>query len=201
MPVVAQLMGMATSGGYTWRCPRTPSGAPTTVTGQSASSSRASISPGSCRRSRREPDADLRCLQGRRQPAAPDALRGARATPSVIATMYQRFLASCAGSAEADAGADRDAADGRIYSADQALENGLVDRLGSIEDAVADASSRGPLDFGAARRHVPPPARVPHGTSTPRRLRPSFLRSGPPARGRSCAAGVLYLWAPNGLLE
>jgi protease-4 len=33
-------------------------------------------------------------------------------------------------------------ADGRLFSADQALENGLIDRIGSIEEAVARLEAR-----------------------------------------------------------
>ncbi|MHA7839426.1 MAG: signal peptide peptidase SppA [bacterium] len=44
----------------------------------------------------------------------------------------------------------RELADGRIYSASQAVENGLVDGLGTLEDAIRDLESR----LGVSRSRV-----------------------------------------------
>lgn len=62
---------------------------------------------------------------------------------SVIDDLYERFRAVV------DAGRPRlsrervdELADGRIYSAPQALENGLIDHIGTIEDAVGRLEAR-----------------------------------------------------------
>ena len=90
-------------------------------------------------------------------------------------------------------GAERVAelADGRIYSAPQALENGLVDRIGGIEDAVGALEAR----VGANASWVVSYHR-------PREWRQNLhskVDAAAPATGpgalRPLAPGFLYLWA------
>jgi len=66
---------------------------------------------------------------------------------SVLDDMYQRFLSVVQqGRPELPAEAIGRLADGRIYSASQALEHGLVDELGDLTDAVAVAEDAAGLD-------------------------------------------------------
>lgn len=56
---------------------------------------------------------------------------------SVLDDLFQRFLAVVKqGRPQLDAQTIARLADGRIYSADQAIENGLVDEIGDLTDAV-----------------------------------------------------------------
>ena len=95
---------------------------------------------------RRGPDADVRSLQGRGQPAATDAARGARADPVGDRRHVPALPRGGArGAAAARRRAGRALADGRIYSAQQALANGLVDQVGDVEEAVGVARARAGL--------------------------------------------------------
>ncbi len=47
-------------------------------------------------------------------------------------------------------------ADGKIYSADEALANGLVDRLGYEEDAIVEATNRAKLSSPRIVRYSKP---------------------------------------------
>lgn len=62
---------------------------------------------------------------------------------SVIDDLYGRFTdVVAAGRPALDKAKIKTLADGRIYSAQQALANGLVDQIGYLEDAVAEANKR-----------------------------------------------------------
>jgi len=64
---------------------------------------------------------------------------------SVIDEMYGRFVGLIAQSRKMPEDRVRALADGRIYTADQALKLGLVDRVGYLEDVVALAKERAGL--------------------------------------------------------
>ena len=64
---------------------------------------------------------------------------------SVIDEMYGRFVGLIAQSRQMPEDRVRALADGRIYTADQALKMGLVDRVGYLEDVVALAKERAGL--------------------------------------------------------
>jgi protease-4 len=71
--------------------------------------------------------------------------------------IYDRFLANVAQSrkkttAEVDA-----IAGGRVWSGQQAVANGLVDKVGGIDDAVAMVRSRANVDADVEVMHVPEP--------------------------------------------
>lgn len=62
---------------------------------------------------------------------------------SVIDDLYARFTdVVAAGRPALDKAKIKTLADGRVYSAPQALSNGLVDQIGYLEDAVAQAEKR-----------------------------------------------------------
>jgi protease-4 len=201
--VVAQLMGIATSGGYYVAMSADSVVAhPTTVTGsigvifaglnlsglmQKIGVENQTITSGA--------------FKDTGSPLRPMRAEERAQIQSVIDDMYARFLAVVrSGRPRLSPEEISRLADGRIYSADQALENGLVDRVGSIEDAIAAVRTQAGLsDARVVTYHRPReyrknlytaqlPADVPDlGWSRPwpRLPQPAFL----------------YLWAPTGLLE
>ncbi|MBL9077369.1 MAG: signal peptide peptidase SppA [Planctomycetes bacterium] len=79
---------------------------------------------------------------------------------SFVDEIYDRFLANVAASrrkttAEVDA-----IAGGRVWSGRQAVENGLVDAIGGIDDAVARVRAAAKLGDDVEVRHVPEPKNV-----------------------------------------
>ena len=57
--------------------------------------------------------------------------------------MYERFLqVVAAGRRNLDPDRIRKAADGRVYTAQQALEAGLVDQIGYLEESIAVAKKK-----------------------------------------------------------
>jgi len=63
---------------------------------------------------------------------------------SLVDESYDQFVEIVAdGRANLDVEEVRELADGRIYSGRQALENGLVDELGNLDDAIAKAAGLG----------------------------------------------------------
>lgn len=71
--------------------------------------------------------------------------------------MFARFLATVeTGRPRLAPERVRALADGRIYTADQAVENGLVDRLGYMEDAVEAAKKRAKIEKARVVFYVQP---------------------------------------------
>lgn len=115
----------------------------------------------------------------------------------VIDDMYGRFLGLIVQSRKMPEDRVRAAADGRIYTADQALKLGLVDRVGYLEDVVALAKERA----GLAEAKVVMYHR-------PKEYRANFYSLTPPPTGAestlaqfAAALGgggprFLYLWWP-----
>jgi protease-4 len=69
---------------------------------------------------------------------------------------YERFLKVVAQGRDLPMDRARDIAEGQIYSADEALALGLVDRLGYQEDAIAEAIRRADLDSPRVVRYQKP---------------------------------------------
>jgi protease-4 len=88
-------------------------------------------------------------------------------------------------------------ADGRIFSADQALASGLVDRLGDLEEAVDAAERRAGIESSrVVIYHRPREYRqnvYTQAPAAPRVLKLELTPSLPIER-----PGFLYLWAPGG---
>lgn len=59
---------------------------------------------------------------------------------------YGRFLSIVAEARELDLEEARELADGRVYTGQQALDLGLVDALGDLPDAIADAAKLGGIE-------------------------------------------------------
>jgi protease IV len=88
-------------------------------------------------------------LAGSFDPRRPLDPQLARLVQSVIENVYDDFVSKVAEAREQDAGAIEKVARGRVWSGAQALEFGLVDELGGLRDAVADAAARAELGEGA----------------------------------------------------
>jgi protease-4 len=203
VPVVAQLMGMATSGGYYVAMSADSVVAhPTTVTGsigvifagvnltglmQKVGVENQTLTSGAFK------DAG--------SPLRPMRSEERAQLQSVIDDMYQRFLGVVrTGRPKLSAEEIARLADGRIYSADQALENGLVDRLGAVEDAVAEASQRAGISTARVVTY-----------HRPREYRKNLYTAEAPVQVPALGAAspwpklpqpaFLYLWAPTGFLE
>jgi protease-4 len=86
-------------------------------------------------------------------------------------------------------------ADGRIYSAAQALENGLVDRVGNLQEAVARAEARAGIEESrVVTYHRPSEYRENLYTrAAPGSLELRLPAPWPGVRGPA----FLYLWAPG----
>lgn len=69
---------------------------------------------------------------------------------------YERFLKVVAQGRDLPMARAREVAEGQIYSADEALALGLVDRLGYQEDAIAEAIRRADLDGPRVVRYQKP---------------------------------------------
>jgi protease IV len=117
----------------------------------------------------------------------------------VIDKLYGRFVGLVARERRIDEARVRQFADGRIYTADQALELGLVDRIGYLEDAIAMArETAGLREAQVVTYH------------RPRTYRATIYSGGDPltpaAPGMAGLAGLarlvtsgprfLYLWSP-----
>jgi len=76
---------------------------------------------------------------------------------SLIDQFYEQFLTIVrAGRPNIDAERLRELADGRVYSATQALDAGLIDRIGTMHDAVAEVKERAGLkDYRLITFHRP----------------------------------------------
>jgi protease IV len=116
--------------------------------------------------------------------------------------MYDRFLSVVAWSRK-DIPAERlrTLADGRVYLGTQAKENGLVDELGTLRDAIACAKAAAGLDGKAIKvvEYARPPSYHPNiyaeSPAPPAQVNlvnivmPDLVASGTPQ--------MLYLWAPG----
>ena len=116
---------------------------------------------------------------------------------AVLDDMHDRFKrVVVAGRPRLDAQRVEALADGRIYSADQALANGLVDGLGDLEQAVSVTQRRAGLTSSrVVIYHRPREFRenlYSRAPAIPRVMRLELAPSLPLAR-----PGFLYLWAPG----
>jgi protease-4 len=116
---------------------------------------------------------------------------------AVLDDMHARFKQIVlAGRPQLDAARVETLADGRIFSADQALHNGLVDGLGDLEEAVAVTERRAGLTSSrVVIYHRPREYRqnlYSRAPVVPRVVRLELAPSLPLAR-----PGFLYLWAPG----
>jgi len=203
VPVVAQLMGMATSGGYyVAMSADTVVAHPTTVTG-SIGVIFAGVNLSGLMAKYGVADQTLTSgpFKDAGTPLRPMRPDERAQLQSVIDDMYQRFLDVVRRGRPALAPEEvARLADGRIYSAQQALANGLVDRIGDIEDAVALARTRaGVQEARVVTYHRPREYRK--NLFTAQAPEPAPRAEWPLPRLQLPQPAFLYLWAPSGLTD
>lgn len=115
----------------------------------------------------------------------------------IIDDMYGRFLGLIVQARKMPEDRVRAAADGRVYTADQALKLGLVDRVGYLEDVVALAKERAGLaEAKVIMYHRPKEYRANFYSLTP----PPTSTESTLAQFAAALAGggprFLYLWWP-----
>ena len=115
----------------------------------------------------------------------------------IIDDFYGRFVALIAQSRRLPEDRVRAVADGRVYTADQALRLGLVDRVGYLEDVVALARERAGLDEAKViMYHRPKEYRANIYSQTP----PASTAESALAQFAAALGGggprFLYLWWP-----
>ncbi len=201
IPVVAQLMGVAASGGYyvAMAADRVVA-QPTTVTGsigvifvgvnfsglmEKLGLEDQTLTAGSFK----DAGSFLR-------PMRPEERRQLQ---SVLDDMHARFKSVVEeGRSELESSQVASLADGRIYSAPQALELGLVDVLGGLDDAVAEVERLGGLSksrvvsYQRSRRWVR--NYYAQAPAVPSEVR---IRLGGPLGELLQGPGFFYLWAPG----
>jgi protease-4 len=96
-----------------------------------------------------------------------------------------------------------DTFDGRIFSAPQAKQRGLIDEIGYLRDALAAARSlAGQPDAGAVLLHrCNDPARSPFATTANVPLQANLLPLSFPGLDRNKLPTFLYMWLPDPALE
>ena len=203
VPVVAQLMGMATSGGYyVAMSADTVIAHPTTVTG-SIGVIFAGVNLSGLMAKYGVADQTITSgpFKDAGSPLRPMRPDERAQLQSVIDDMYQRFLDVVRRGRPALAPEEvARLADGRIYSAQQALANGLVDRIGDVEDAVELARTRAGLEEArVVTYHRPREYRKNLYTAEASESAPQV--EWPIPRLQLPQPAFLYLWAPSGLLD
>jgi len=93
--------------------------------------------------------------------------------------------------------------DGRVFLAPEALERGLIDRIGYLDDAVAVAREMGrcPLAPALMLHRANDPARSPYAVTPNMPLQGSLLPLSVPGFDRTQMPAFLYLWQPEPTLE
>jgi protease-4 len=92
-------------------------------------------------------------------------------------------------------------ADGRVVPADEALSLGLVDRLGYLDDAIAEAEARAGIpEFGAEvvlLKRPGDPARSVYSVTPNRPIQGELFPISYPGLDRAKLPTFLYIWAPD----
>jgi protease-4 len=93
--------------------------------------------------------------------------------------------------------------DGRVFTAGQALDRRLIDRIGYLEDAVALARELGgqPAARTVLYRRRDDPARTPYATTPNVPLQATLFPVSVPGVERSRLPTFLYLWQPDPTMQ
>lgn len=93
--------------------------------------------------------------------------------------------------------------DGRVFLAHEALERGLIDTIGYLDDAVAVARQlgRSPAAAAVILHRCNDPARTPYAVTPNMPLQGNLLPLSVPGFDRSQLPTFLYLWQPEPTLE
>lgn len=120
---------------------------------------------------------------------------------AVVKDMYERFVkVVVAGRPKLDEAKVRTLADGRIYTANQALEAGLIDRIATIRDTVASTKQRVGLKQAklvAYHRAYDYRPNYYAQTPTPTRVNANVLSLESLAAALPQTPQFLYLWSPG----
>ncbi len=128
----------------------------------------------------------------------------ARAILQTMADEYhQRFCLAVEQARPAVNAQQRDDFDGRVFTAPQALERGLIDQVGYLDDAVAMARSAGGAgDARVVLFHRPKDrARSPYDATPNTPLQAGLLPISIPGLERSKLPTFLYVWQPEPTAE
>ncbi|MCH7812725.1 MAG: signal peptide peptidase SppA [Planctomycetes bacterium] len=119
----------------------------------------------------------------------------------IVDQLYGQFVeVVAAGREDLDEDQVRDLADGRVYTAAQALEAGLIDRIGTMRDAIAEVKSRAGLDkIRLVRYHRPAGYVANYHAAVPQRPGDvNLINFDLPDLWSLTVPRFLYLWAPGG---
>ncbi|MDX1763135.1 MAG: signal peptide peptidase SppA [bacterium] len=135
-------------------------------------------------------------------PFRPGSEREAALLQETIDTLYNRFVDRVT---ENRAGLSRDEvvvlADGRIYTADQALHHGLIDEIGYLDDAIDQAKAMAGLEKARVVIYRLPQAYKENIYSTAPGAPVTEIHLLDPSRNLPWeGAPFLYLWDPRGTL-
>jgi len=120
---------------------------------------------------------------------------------AIVDELYDQFVAVvAAGRPNLDEPQVQALADGRVYTAGQALEFGLIDRIGTIRDAVAAAKTRSGAKKVRVVRYRRPLGYVAnyHAAAPPQPGDVNLINFDLPWLWTLTTPRFLYLWAPGG---
>ena len=120
---------------------------------------------------------------------------------SIVDHLYDQFVAVvAAGRPNLDEPQVQALADGRVYTAEQALEFGLIDRVGTIRDAVTAAKTRGGAKRVRVVRYRRPLGYVAnyHAAAPAAPGNVNLINFDLPSLWTFTTPRFLYLWAPGG---
>lgn len=202
IPVVAQFMGIAASGGYYVAMAADEIVAqPTTVTGSIGVIFGGVNLAGLLEKVGIE---DQTLVSGSFKDTG-SMLRRMTATEraqlqSVLNDMYGRFVEVVdTGRPDLERTTIQELADGRIYSAQQALEHGLVDRLGGLDESIEIAETRAGITSSRVVTYHRPDENHANFYATAARRRSMQALWGTHAWPKPPSSSFLYLWTPGTL--
>jgi len=117
---------------------------------------------------------------------------------NMVMEMYGQFVDVVAQGRDLPRDRVLELADGRIYTATQAIENGLIDRIGTMNDAIAEAKRRADIDSAIVVTYMRPYGFAPnyyaHATQPPAAAQINMLNVNLGDRWSAGAAPFMYLW-------
>ena len=157
-PLVASMSSVAASGGYWIAAPADEIwAAPTTITGSiGVLSAFPSFSRGLTEIGITTDGLGTTAISGGLDPARPLSPQWEQILRFSNENAYQRFLSIVSDGRDMPVDKVAQIAEGRVWSGTRALENGLVDKLGSLDEAVASAAALAKLDDYRTRTLEPP---------------------------------------------
>ena len=117
----------------------------------------------------------------------------------IVNDMYERFVGVvAAGRPGLDEDAARKLADGRVYTSNQALEAGLIDRIATLRQSIALTKKRiGSRRVRLITYHRPPTYRPNYYATTPASLDINLINVDAASLGLNHTPRFMYLWTPG----